>query len=63
MSTLPAFVKPMLAKPGQPFDSDEYYFEVKWDGTRALAFVEGGTCRLLNRRQREISQRYPEFSS
>ena len=28
----------MLAKPGKPFDSDEFLFEVKWDGTRGLAF-------------------------
>jgi ATP-dependent DNA ligase len=36
----PRFVPPMLAKPGVPFDSPEHVFEVKWDGTRVLAFVE-----------------------
>ena len=30
----------MLATSGQPFDSDDYLFEIKWDGIRMLAFVE-----------------------
>jgi len=38
---LPAFVAPMLAQPGSPFDSHEHLFEIKWDGTRMLAFVDG----------------------
>jgi bifunctional non-homologous end joining protein LigD len=58
---LPRFIPPMLAKPGTPFDSDEHLFEVKWDGTRTLAFVENKQCRLLNRRQIEMRERYPEF--
>jgi len=28
---------PMLATPAAPFDSEEYLFELKWDGVRALA--------------------------
>jgi bifunctional non-homologous end joining protein LigD len=53
----------MLAVAGEAFDSDEYAFEVKWDGTRALAFVDApGRYRLLNRRQIDITSRYPELS-
>jgi ATP-dependent DNA ligase len=37
---------PMLATPAAPFDSEEYLFEVKWDGVRALAAVEAGHWRL-----------------
>lgn len=58
----PRFIPPMLAKPGTAFDSDEHLFEVKWDGTRTLAFIEGGTYRLLNRRQIDMTGRYPEFA-
>jgi len=59
---LPDFVAPMLAKVArQPFDSDRHSFEIKWDGTRALAFVEGGGYRLRNRRARDIVQTYPEL--
>ena len=28
---------PMLAVRAEPFDADDYLFEVKWDGVRALA--------------------------
>jgi DNA ligase D-like protein (predicted ligase) len=51
----------MLAKPGNAFDSDDHLFEVKWDGARSLAFIEAGSYRLLNRRQRDMTDRYPEF--
>ncbi|MCZ6795264.1 MAG: hypothetical protein O7J95_16790 [Planctomycetota bacterium] len=59
---LPEFIAPMLARPGEPFDSERYLFEIKWDGTRALLFVEGDRYRLVNRRKFAISERYPEFS-
>jgi bifunctional non-homologous end joining protein LigD len=62
MSELPEFIRPMLAKPGEAFDSDEHLFEVKWDGTRAVAFVESDGYRLVNRRQNDITERYPEFA-
>lgn len=58
---LPKFIAPMLATPGKPFDSDEHLFEVKWDGTRGLAFIEDGSCRLVNRRRIDFTDRYPEF--
>jgi DNA ligase D-like protein (predicted ligase) len=59
---LPPFIEPMLAKPGQAFDSPDYSFEVKWDGTRILAFIEESGYRLLNRRQADATWRYPEFA-
>jgi bifunctional non-homologous end joining protein LigD len=58
---LPAFVPPMLARISGPFDSTGHLFEIKWDGIRALAFVEGGKCRLMSRRGSSISPRYPEL--
>ena len=51
---LPDFIPPMLAKLGNAFDSDEHLFEVKWDGFRAVAYVEGGDYRLLSRRRNEF---------
>jgi tetratricopeptide (TPR) repeat protein len=59
---LPAFIEPMLAKPADPFDSDEHLFEVKWDGTRAMCFVGAGGVRLMNRRRRDITFRYPDLA-
>jgi DNA ligase D-like protein (predicted ligase) len=52
---------PMLAVSGQPFDSDEYLFEVKWDGVRALAAVEAGRWRLWGREGADYTTRYPEL--
>jgi hypothetical protein len=31
------------------FDSDDFIFEVEFDGFRALAFIENGTCDLVSR--------------
>ena len=59
---LPAYVEPMLARAGRPFDDNAFSFEVKWDGTRALCFVDSpGVVRLVNRRKRDMSARYPDI--
>ena len=58
---LPRFVPPMLAKPGVPFDSPEHLFEVKWDGTRVLAFDDSRGYRLVNRHRADVTDRYPEL--
>jgi bifunctional non-homologous end joining protein LigD len=60
--TLPTYVEPMLARPGQPFNDERYSFELKWDGTRSLCFIDApGVVRLMNRRTRDMSARYPEL--
>jgi ATP-dependent DNA ligase len=51
----------MLAKRGAPFDSSEHLFEIKWDGTRVLAFVDKSGCRLVNRHRANVTERYPEL--
>ncbi len=59
---LPLFVEPMLAElGGEPFDSPEHLFEIKWDGVRALCFVEGGAFRLMGRSRADYSARFPEL--
>lgn len=60
---LPEFIAPMLARIGEPFSSDDHLFEIKWDGTRALAFIENGDYRLLNRKQRSRKEGYPELEA
>jgi bifunctional non-homologous end joining protein LigD len=57
-----ATLLPMLATPAAPFDSEEYVFEVKWDGVRALAAVEAGAWRLWGRRGADYTPRYPELA-
>src|SRR5215472_7393512 len=38
-----------LSRRSEPFDSDDYIFELKIDGFRALAYVEDGQCELVSR--------------
>src|SRR3972149_9627706 len=55
-------IPPMLAlKEETPFTDPEWIFEVKWDGTRALCFYEGGKIKLQNRRLYDTTHRYPDI--
>ena len=38
-----------LARLHAPFDHPDWIYELKYDGWRALAYIEGGTCRLVSR--------------
>ncbi len=58
---LPRFVRPMLARRSEPFDSQRHLFELKWDGMRALAFVGHEDCRLMSRWGNELTCRFPEL--
>lgn len=60
--SLPDFIPPMLAETSTPFDSDKHLFEIKWDGVRTLCFIENGSVRLVNRRQVDMTHRFPEFA-
>lgn len=55
-------VRPMLAVNSEPFDSISHLFEVKWDGYRGLAYLEGKTV-LRSRNLNDISDKFPELSS
>ncbi len=60
---MPEHLEPMLATLSTrlPGDDDAWAFEVKWDGIRALAYIEGGRIRLQGRRGNDITHRYPEL--
>lgn len=53
----------MLAVSGRPFSSADWIFEPKIDGTRSLADVSKEGVRLYNRRQIDITSRYPEIAA
>jgi bifunctional non-homologous end joining protein LigD len=60
---LPELVEPMLACPGTlPAADDGWAYEIKWDGVRAVAYIEGGRIRLASRRARNITPTYPELA-
>jgi bifunctional non-homologous end joining protein LigD len=46
---LPLFQPMPLQKRPLPFDHPEWIFELKYDGFRALAYIEAGECRLVSR--------------
>lgn len=56
-------ILPMMAKTGEPFDSDRHIFETKWDGLRALLFFQNGKVELQNRNRRDVTMGYPEIVS
>src|SRR5262245_60555660 len=63
MPSLPRFIEPMLARPAEPFDSNLYLYEIKWDGFRALAYIDDGQeFRLLGRKRTEFKHQFPELS-
>lgn len=59
---IPERVEAMLATPGLlPARQDEWAFEVKWDGVRAMVRSEPGRIHLFGRSGREITKNYPEL--
>src|ERR1700686_1825528 len=59
---MPTAIYPMLAESiAEPFDGPQWLFEIKWDGYRAIAFIENGKVRLVSRNQNDLTARYPEL--
>jgi bifunctional non-homologous end joining protein LigD len=55
----PQFVPPMLATlVSAPFDDPDWLFEVKWDGFRVEAVVDGDVVRLWTRGEKDAAQWY-----
>jgi len=55
-------VKPMLAVPAQPFDDPAYFFEIKWDGYRCLAYLDSQTT-LVSRNLKNITGTFPDLAN
>jgi len=62
MPKMPAFIPPMLATlVDAPFDDSAWQFEVKWDGFRVEAVVDGDTVRLWTRGQQDAARYFGTF--
>lgn len=60
---LPELVRPMLAVPGglpSPQEDVHWRYEFKWDGVRAVAYVQDGRVHLMSRNDLDVSRSYPE---
>jgi bifunctional non-homologous end joining protein LigD len=40
---------------------DEYAYELKWDGVRAVVYVDGGRVRAMSRNDLDVTATYPEL--
>src|ERR1051325_8421009 len=53
----------MLSTPGtMPAHQEDYAFEPKWDGMRALFVLDKGKLSILSRNNNEQAPRFPEFN-
>ncbi len=64
ISSPPGAYRPMAATPTDHLPAGEgWWFEPKWDGYRALAYVRGGVVDLRSRRENELTTRFSELAS
>ena len=60
---MPATVTPMAATlTDHPPRGDGWLYEIKWDGVRALCFLESERFRILSRNGNRCDGQYPELS-
>jgi bifunctional non-homologous end joining protein LigD len=56
---MPKDVVPMLATlVDEPFDNDNWIFEIKWDGYRAVAYCDGKKVELISRNLTPFTGKY-----
>lgn len=63
-AALPELIRPMLATLGElpPADEDARWgYEMKWDGVRAVAYLDGRGLRLVSRNDLDVTISYPEL--
>ena len=52
--------RPMLATLTRELPrGDNWLYEVKWDGYRAIAYVRGGEAELVSRNEKDLTERFP----
>jgi len=59
---LEAPLKPMLADASKRVPVGDYYYEIKWDGIRALIFLNEGQLRIYSRNLNDITDQFPELN-
>lgn len=56
---LPIIAAHPLRTRREPFDGEDWLFEMKYDGFRGLLYLEGGRGRLISRNKREMRRFQP----
>jgi bifunctional non-homologous end joining protein LigD len=58
-TAMPEQVVPMLATLiNEPFDKEDWIFEIKWDGYRAVAYCDRGVTELVSRNLSPFTEKY-----
>jgi bifunctional non-homologous end joining protein LigD len=61
---MPTSFEPMLATLGNAVPSgSDWLYEVKWDGYRALCFIQDGKMRMLSRRGTKLDKQFAAVAS
>jgi bifunctional non-homologous end joining protein LigD len=60
--SLPRTLVPMKATSGDLPVGDDWTYEVKWDGMRALCFVDDGRLRVQSYNERDVTVSWPELT-
>ena len=56
-------ISPMLLhEVKEPFDDEDYIYELKLDGIRCIAYIEPSSVELQNNRFKSLTSIYPELS-
>lgn len=55
-------ISPMLLYQVEPFDDEDYIYELKFDGIRCLAYLDADNTTLRNKRNKDVTDIYPELS-
>jgi bifunctional non-homologous end joining protein LigD len=60
----PAFVEPMAAKVVQQLpEGEQWLYEVKWDGYRALLMKHGARVQIRSRNNKDLTSSYPAVAA
>ncbi|RYE01061.1 MAG: DNA ligase D, partial [Sphingobacteriales bacterium] len=56
---MPQLLKPMMATlVDAPFDDPNWLYEIKWDGYRAVGYVQDGAVELISRNEKPFTEKY-----
>jgi bifunctional non-homologous end joining protein LigD len=62
-STFPHNVKPMLATlADEPFNDPEWIFEIKWDGYRAVSYLNKGEVEIQSRNNLPFTEKFADVT-
>jgi len=63
-AAMPSSIEPMLATLATtPFDDPDWLYEIKWDGFRVQAVIDGGKVRTLTRGLKDAETYFPRLLS